>query len=123
MAEYKKRKVMKQLAFIEELDPDTMDVVKVHDLSKIDVVMPSVGTPDPCVRGLVILPTRELAIQVTSHLRALVEHISSPSITIEAIVGGISVQKQDRILRQRRPDIVVATPGRLWEFLQRVSLT
>lgn len=45
-----------------------------------------------------------------------------PGVTIEAIVGGISAQKQERILRQRHPDIVVATPGRLWEFIQQVCL-
>nr|CDS25508.2 ATP dependent RNA helicase DDX24 [Hymenolepis microstoma] len=120
----KKRKIMDELAFIEELDPDTMNVVKIHDLSKKSVIAPSFSdpkvsqdVPDSCVRGLVILPTRELAIQVTSHLRALVTHITSPSIAIESIVGGISLQKQDRILKQRKPDIVVATPGRLWEFI------
>ncbi|KAM3177733.1 hypothetical protein ACTXT7_003946 [Hymenolepis weldensis] len=124
--EKKKRKTMNELAFIEELDPDTMSVVKVYDLSKKSVIAPASSDPkgdheipDSCVLGLVILPTRELAIQVTSHLRALVKHITSPSITIEAIVGGISLQKQDRILKQRKPDIVVATPGRLWEFIQR----
>ncbi|VDO09263.1 unnamed protein product [Rodentolepis nana] len=127
--EKKRRKIMDELAFIEELDPDSMNVVKIHDLSKKDVISPSWSdpkvsqeVPDSCVRGLVILPTRELAIQVTSHLRAIVTHVTSPSIAIESIVGGISFQKQDRILKQHKPDIIVATPGRLWEFIQAVSL-
>uniref|UniRef100_A0A0R3TBG7 ATP-dependent RNA helicase n=1 Tax=Rodentolepis nana TaxID=102285 RepID=A0A0R3TBG7_RODNA len=51
-------------------------------------------------------------------LRAIVTHVTSPSIAIESIVGGISFQKQDRILKQHKPDIIVATPGRLWEFIQ-----
>ena len=36
------------------------------------------------------------------------------------IVGGLSMQKQRRILK-RCPDIIVATPGRLWELFQDVS--
>lgn len=62
---------MNELALIEELDPDTMSVVKVHDLSKKSVIAPASSDPkgdqempDSCVLGLVILPTRELAIQV-----------------------------------------------------------
>ncbi|CAH8596980.1 unnamed protein product [Schistosoma intercalatum] len=39
-------------------------------------------------------------------------------IRIETIVGGISVDKQLRLLR-RCPDILVATPGRLWHFIQQ----
>nr|CDS23356.1 DEAD box ATP dependent RNA helicase 13 [Echinococcus granulosus] len=127
--EMKRRKVMEELALIEELDPDTMDVVKVHDLSKKSAVMHSEESfngavpSDGGVLGLVILPTRELALQVTTHLRALAKHMTPPGVTIEAIVGGISVQKQERILRQRRPDILVATPGRLWEFIQQENET
>lgn len=60
---------MEGLAFIEELDPNTMDVVKVHDLSRKSTVMHSeslngVEHSDSGVLGLVILPTRELALQV-----------------------------------------------------------
>ena len=36
------------------------------------------------------------------------------------IVGGLSMQKQRRILK-RCPDIIVATPGRFWELFQDVS--
>ena len=38
---------------------------------------------------------------------------------IAVIVGGLSMQKQRRILK-RCPDIIVATPGRLWELVQEV---
>ncbi|KAL5106956.1 ATP-dependent RNA helicase DDX24 [Taenia crassiceps] len=120
----KRRETMEGLAFIEELDPDTMDVVKVHDLSRKSTTMQSgslsgVEHSGTGVLGLVILPTRELALQVTAHLRALAKHMKPPGVIVETIVGGISVQKQERILRQRYPDIVVATPGRLWEFIQQ----
>ena len=36
------------------------------------------------------------------------------------VVGGMSVEKQTRLLR-RCPDIVIATPGRLWQLIQQVN--
>ncbi|CAH8592978.1 unnamed protein product [Heterobilharzia americana] len=66
--------------------------------------------------GLFWFLLEKLAIQVTQHLRALTKHINC--IRIETIVGGISVDKQLRLL-QRCPDILVATPGRLWYFIQQ----
>ncbi|KAG5460567.1 MAG: P-loop containing nucleoside triphosphate hydrolase protein [Olpidium bornovanus] len=68
--------------------------------------------------GLVLAPTRELAMQVQNHLRALAKDVEGAKIA--AIVGGMSVQKQHRILRNE-PDIIVATPGRLWELCSEVS--
>lgn len=46
-----------------------------------------------------------------------------PLVSVAAIVGGMSAQKQRRIL-SRGVDVLVATPGRLWDILQEVrSLT
>ncbi|CAI2161477.1 7537_t:CDS:10 [Funneliformis geosporum] len=62
--------------------------------------------------GLILTPTRELAMQVRDHL----QNISKTSlIKIMVIVGGMSVQKQQRLL-SKHPNIIVATPGRLWEL-------
>ncbi|CAO3703829.1 unnamed protein product [Rhizopus stolonifer] len=62
--------------------------------------------------GLILTPTRELAIQVRDHIA----NISIfTDIRCVAIVGGMSVQKQERLLKSK-PDIVIATPGRLWEL-------
>lgn len=44
-----------------------------------------------------------------------------PHVSIAAIVGGISTQKQRRIL-DRGIDVLVATPGRLWDILEDVSI-
>lgn len=38
------------------------------------------------------------------------------SIKVVSIVGGMSTEKQERLLK-RRPEIIVATPGRLWELM------
>jgi len=62
--------------------------------------------------GLVLTPTRELAVQVKNHLVAAAKYTG---IRVAAIFGGLSVAKQERVLRQC-PEIVVATPGRLWEL-------
>ncbi|EDW02129.1 GH20064 [Drosophila grimshawi] len=62
--------------------------------------------------ALVLTPTRELAVQVKNHLVAAAKYTG---IRVAAIFGGLSVAKQERVLRQC-PEIVVATPGRLWEL-------
>ncbi|XP_064625673.1 ATP-dependent RNA helicase DDX24-like isoform X2 [Lineus longissimus] len=64
--------------------------------------------------ALVLTPTRELAIQVKNHLQAVAKYTG---IKIATVVGGMSQQKQERILK-KCPEIVVATPGRLWELIQ-----
>lgn len=45
-----------------------------------------------------------------------------PLVSVAAIVGGMSAQKQRRIL-DRGVDVLVATPGRLWDILQEVRAT
>lgn len=45
-----------------------------------------------------------------------------PPVSVAAIVGGMSAQKQRRIL-DRGVDVLVATPGRLWDILQEVKVT
>jgi ATP-dependent RNA helicase DDX24/MAK5 len=44
-----------------------------------------------------------------------------PLVSVAAVVGGMSAQKQRRIL-DRGVDVLVATPGRLWDILQEVRL-
>ncbi|KAI0822985.1 DEAD-domain-containing protein [Trametes gibbosa] len=112
------------------------------------------------VRALILAPTRELALQVSSHLNAFITPVDvitedsdvadqsaetatkgkskapskgkgkakalpptadkpkhPPLVSVAAIVGGMSAQKQRRIL-SRGVDILVATPGRLWDIIQ-----
>ncbi|KAJ2477895.1 ATP-dependent RNA helicase, partial [Coemansia sp. RSA 2320] len=63
--------------------------------------------------GLVLTPTRELAIQVKDHLKAMSRFARA---RVVAIVGGMSQPKQERLLNSQ-PDIIVATPGRLWDLV------
>ncbi|XP_053457586.1 ATP-dependent RNA helicase DDX24 [Nycticebus coucang] len=64
--------------------------------------------------GLVLTPTRELAVQVRQHIDAVA---TFTGIKTAILVGGMSTQKQQRMLK-RCPEIVIATPGRLWELVK-----
>jgi ATP-dependent RNA helicase DDX24/MAK5 len=64
------------------------------------------------LQALILCPTRELALQVTLHLTAVSE---GTGVSIVSVVGGLAEVKQRRLLK-RRPAVVVATPGRLWEM-------
>uniref|UniRef100_A0A1B0GME8 ATP-dependent RNA helicase n=1 Tax=Phlebotomus papatasi TaxID=29031 RepID=A0A1B0GME8_PHLPP len=64
--------------------------------------------------ALILTPTRELAVQVRDHIKAVAVHTE---IRVVAIFGGLALVKQERLLRQC-PEIVVATPGRFWELLK-----
>ncbi|TPX64119.1 hypothetical protein SpCBS45565_g06086 [Spizellomyces sp. 'palustris'] len=68
---------------------------------------------DPGLHALILTPTRELALQVTEHLKQVARFMKAK---IVPIVGGISVPKQKRLI-STKPDIIVGTPGRLWELI------
>lgn len=63
---------------------------------------------------LILSPTRELAHQLTNHIKALCEGLPTAPYVC-SVTGGLSVFKQERQLE--KADIVVGTPGRLWEVL------
>ncbi|SMY17760.1 ATP-dependent RNA helicase SrmB [Photobacterium aquimaris] len=69
--------------------------------------------PGPA-RVLILTPTRELAIQVTEHARALAKYTN---LKIFTITGGISYDEHAELLGKTQ-DIVVATPGRLMEYIE-----
>ena len=72
------------------------------------------GNPELSMSALVLTPTRELAIQVCDHIKMITK---DTPIRAMPIVGGMSSQKQQRLLRSN-PEIVVATPGRFFELLK-----
>ncbi|KAI0095747.1 DEAD-domain-containing protein [Hypoxylon sp. NC0597] len=68
--------------------------------------------------ALVLSPTRELAHQLTDHIKKLCAGLpNSPYVC--SVTGGLSVHKQQRQLA--KADIVIGTPGRLWEVLSSSS--
>lgn len=70
-------------------------------------------------RGLVLVPTRELAMQVSDSLEPLV-HVSG--LRIKLVAGGLSYTGQTAAL-DKGVDVLVATPGRLVDLLDRGALT
>jgi len=66
-------------------------------------------------QGLVVVPTRELALQVTESLKKLG---TSLGLRLATLIGGEAVDRQLFALR-KKPHIIVATPGRLLDFLKR----
>ena len=69
-------------------------------------------------RGLVLVPTRELAQQVADALEPLGRSVG---VSITTVYGGVSISRQVALVRNA--DIVVATPGRLIDLLERRACT
>jgi len=69
----------------------------------------------PAAHALILLPTRELAIQVEKHFRAI---RTSSEQTVALVVGGLAERAQLDAIR-RGAKLIVATPGRLEDFLKR----
>jgi superfamily II DNA/RNA helicase len=74
--------------------------------------------PRTATRCLVISPTRELAMQLDQQCRQLAQFTP---ITALVIVGGQSLKEQQARIR-KNPEIIIGTPGRLLEHVQKHSL-
>ncbi|MCV2402707.1 DEAD/DEAH box helicase [Marinomonas sp. C2222] len=64
-------------------------------------------------RGLIIAPTRELALQIADEA---VKLTTNCHLNVVSLVGGLSYEKQKQALERENVDILVATPGRLLDF-------
>ena len=71
------------------------------------------------VQGLILAPTRELAIQIGDELRGLLTYYQG--IRVAVLYGGAGIGGQIKQL-ERRPQIVVATPGRLMDHYNRKTI-
>jgi ATP-dependent RNA helicase RhlE len=69
--------------------------------------------------GLILLPTRELAVQVEETLQKLAAPLG---LRTAVLIGGIAINPQTRQLRAK-PHVIVATPGRLIDHLEQKHLT
>jgi len=84
------------IPMIEHIDPDSNDL-----------------------QGLILAPTRELAIQICDELRSLLTYYKN--IRVAVVYGGQRIETQEKSL-QKKPQIVVATPGRLMDHYNRKNL-
>jgi len=69
-------------------------------------------------RGLVLVPTRELAMQVAE---AIYKYAKGLGVTVVPVYGGAPMNQQVRALR-RGSDVIVATPGRALDHLRRGTI-
>ena len=84
------------IPMIEHIDPDSEDV-----------------------QGLILAPTRELAIQIGDELRGLLTYYQN--IRVAVLYGGAGIGGQIKAL-EKKPQIVVATPGRLMDHYNRKAI-
>lgn len=68
-----------------------------------------------CPNSIVLVPTRELAMQVKEEIDKI---CSNTDIKTCCIIGGISQDKQIKKLEKSKPQIIIATPGRLYDIVQ-----
>ena len=78
-----------------------------------------VDTESPDIQAVILVPTRELGQQIFRNLEDFGKHI--PNISIASICGGIPIKPQIERLTQPT-QIVVATPGRLIDLIQRKAI-
>ena len=69
-----------------------------------------------CVQALILCPTRELCMQITRDLQHYAKYI--PEIYVVPVYGGASIEVQFKELA-RKPQVIVATPGRLRDMIRR----
>ncbi|NOD62981.1 MULTISPECIES: DEAD/DEAH box helicase [unclassified Ruegeria] len=85
-------------------------------LPLIDHLLAQPGKPDPkTAKALILAPTRELVNQIAESLRVLTK---GTKLRVGTVVGGQSINKQIMFLA-RGTDILVATPGRLIDLMDR----
>ena len=76
--------------------------------------------PKKGARALILAPTRELASQIAESIREYGKNMEYLSVTV--VFGGVPIQRQIKRLSGGN-DIIVATPGRLIDLLDRRSVT
>ena len=79
-------------------------------------IVEHVDPEDESVQAVILAPTRELAIQITGELRDISSY--KPGVRSVCLYGGQPINKQIETLK-KRPQIVVATPGRLADHMKR----
>lgn len=84
-------------------------------LSRTTPAKPTHGNGGRKPRALILVPTRELAVQVSDNLKTYARHLR---LNVTMLYGGVGMQPQIDNLR-RGVDILVACPGRLLDHLER----
>lgn len=83
-------------------------------------LLAAVNPDDPVVQGLIIAPTRELVQQIKKQLFKFTKYVDKP-IFAEGVYGGERITRQMKALT-RPTHVVVATPGRLLDLIERKAV-
>ncbi|MDG5472833.1 DEAD/DEAH box helicase [Jeotgalibacillus sp. ET6] len=81
-------------------------------------MLEKIDAKSPNIQGLIIAPTRELAIQVSEELYRIG---SDKRVRVLSVYGGQDIQRQIRAMK-KNPHIIVGTPGRLLDHINRRTL-
>ncbi|MCC6841121.1 MAG: DEAD/DEAH box helicase [Flavobacteriales bacterium] len=82
-------------------------------------LLEAIDVEDRHVQALVLAPTRELCVQIAKDLEHFAKHL--PGIRVVPVYGGANIREQIRGI-QRGANVVVATPGRLIDLLEREAV-
>ena len=82
-------------------------------------ILEKIFIPDKSPQAVILCPTRELCIQITSVIKETGENIKK--LKVLAVYGGQAIGKQTRVLK-KGVHIIVGTPGRVIDHIQRGNL-
>lgn len=113
-----------QKVSVEDMIVDKLsDIESDEDQAEVVYSSDSCDTDDSknytCPESIVLVPTRELAFQVRDEINKICSHTE---IRTCCIIGGLSQDKQLRMLKKQRPQIIIATPGRLYDIVNSDSV-
>ena len=74
--------------------------------------------PNTATRCLILVPTRELALQIDAECKALSSFTQIHCLTL---IGGLSFREQKALIR-KNPEILIATPGLILEHINKASV-
>ena len=72
------------------------------------------------VQAIILSPTRELAQQLSDSLKSFVKHRRDTKIAV--VYGGANIANQIKTIQKQKPQIIVATPGRMIDLIKRKVL-
>ena len=80
-------------------------------------LLSQVDFSNPATKALILAPTRELCVQISTDLKKYAKYIKGLKVT--EVYGGASIEGQIRTIKQSTPHIIAATPGRLIDLMKR----
>jgi superfamily II DNA/RNA helicase len=84
-------------------------------------ILAQVDPTAKAVQAMIIVPARELALQVREAIKALGKYMDAPGLRVAALYGGHAMRDEVKTLQQT-PHVVIATPGRLLDHLEKRNI-